>query len=182
MRAFVRGALIAGTGGMIVPVYQQALMWISGSRLSLLPSRAETFFSIAPWMLAGGVVGLFVYFLNERRVQFSIRLLLLITLLFSFAGTWGILASDRYRIEKEASFTLLKELRGGGISALGIPSFVVEIHILKKTVDSEAVSFIISQLELFPRLFRVTFVQESISDSDLATLRTAFPDILFVEE
>ncbi len=184
MRAFLQGAW-GGALGLLLGIWGPA--WLFGGEISLyFPLRVENSLSFAPWMLAGGLVGLAGRFYQERRIQFSLLLLLLITTLFSLSAAKFSLADSRYRGEKRALAVL--EDRFGPGQGLGIDTgFIYEkitgIGFSAKAIDADEISFLIGQLKHFPCLRKMVFLsEEGLSDTNLATLKTEFPNVELARE
>ncbi len=184
MRAFLHGAW-GGALGLLLGGWGPA--WLFGGEISLyFPLRVENSLSFAPWMLAGGLVGLAARFYQERRIQFSLLLLLLITTLCSLSAAKFSLADSRFRGEKRALAVLEERFgpeQGLGIDAGFIYEKITGIGFSVKAIDADDISFLTNQLKHFPCLRKmVLFSKESLSDADLATLKTEFPNIEIARE
>jgi len=185
MRAFVHGALLYGVllGVFFALLFHSASFGIFGGYFFIIPNRIENVLSISPWLLVGGLIGLFDHFSKQHRMQFSLRFLMLITLLVSLAGAWGVLARSRCQDEEQAKTALQKELSvmGFGFAGFFFPTYT-RINLSREPVDSAKIPFLISQIRLLPGLCKVKCGADIISEADLVTLRTTFPDIVFVQE
>jgi len=180
-RVFLHGAWrgVLGLAGI------WGLAWLLKGEVSLyFPLRVENLLSFAPWMLAGGLIGLASHFYKERRIQFSILVLLLITTLFSLSAAALSLAHSRCRGEKQALAALEERLGRKHYIAIDTGFLyyqkIVGIGLNAKAIDSDEIPFLMSQLEYFPCLRKVVFSgEERFSESDFATLKAKFPNIDF---
>jgi len=182
-RAFLQGVW-AGVWGPLI--FYWGPIWLFGGEISLYsPMRTEVVLSFAPWMLAGGLVGLAGHFHKRKRIRFSILLLLLITTLFSLSAARFSLAHSRRRGEKQALAALEERFghrRGIAIDG-GFMMKVTGIGYSAKAIDSSEIPFFLSQLKYFPCLRKVVFFgEERISGADLATLKAEFPSVVFARE
>lgn len=179
MHAFMRGALTIGNACVVFYLALCGLIWIVDGSVSPIPNKTEDVFWIALLLLGGGVIGLFKHFAKERRIQFSIRLLLLITLLVSFSGAWGTLKRTRQRVELQA-FDVFEASEVRVFGSRTVFSSVTELMLDIESADSDTIPFLISQLRFFSGLHKIHFSEGSVSKADLTTLRAAFPDVEFV--
>ncbi len=187
MRAFLQGVWAGALG--LIGIW--GLAWLTREKTSLIdpilcyPMHAENVLSFAPWMLAGGLFSLAWHFHKERRMQFSILLLLLITTLFSLSAARFSLGHSRLRGERQAIVVLLERFPYQGLAIEGSSMYqkIIGVGFSAKAINSDEIPFLMSQLKYFPCLRKVVFLgEERLSEADLATLKAEFPNVVFSRE